>query len=239
MADSPPAKTFFVEMADFFDGRTQTETFRERERRFLEIARLALRRSTADQPVCLDLGCGPGAISLALAGLGFDTIGVDSSAAMVEIATKAAPKSDAGKGRCTFECMDLVEFLEGYSGEADLIISSSVFEYLEDPTRTLELVAGRLRAGGIFATSVPNAWSFYRWVEPVLLLRKPKDVRYRREWRNRMRARELIKEARAFGLECAQTSYFGQIVIKGRPVFARFTRAPFIGTMTLVVLVRR
>ena len=27
-------------------------------------------------------------------------------------------------------------------------MSSSVFEYLEDPKRTLELVAGRLRSGG-------------------------------------------------------------------------------------------
>jgi 2-polyprenyl-6-hydroxyphenyl methylase / 3-demethylubiquinone-9 3-methyltransferase len=239
MADSPAPKPFFGEMADFFDRRSETETFRERERRFLEVARLALTRSSAERPLCLDLGCGPGAISLALARLGFDTIGVDSSAAMVELATKAATEYDEGNGRCTFECMDLGEFLEGFSGEADLIISSSVFEYLEDPTRTLELVAGRLRAGGTFATSVPNVRSFYRWVEPALLLRKPKDVRYRREWRNTMRARELIKDARAFGLERVQMSYFGQIVIKGRPLLARFTRFQFIGTMTLVVLVRR
>jgi 2-polyprenyl-3-methyl-5-hydroxy-6-metoxy-1,4-benzoquinol methylase len=239
MADSPAAKPFFGEMADFFDWRTQTESFRERERRFLEVARLVLTRSSAERPLCLDLGCGPGAISLALARLGFDTIGVDSSAAMVELATKAATESGEGKGRCTFECMDLGGFLEGFTGEADFIVSSSVFEYLEDPIRTLELVAGRLRAGGTFATSVPNLRSIYRWVEPALLLRKPRDVRYRREWRNRMTARQLIKEGRAFGLEPAQASYFGQIVIKGRPVLARFTRFPFIGTMTLVVLLRR
>jgi SAM-dependent methyltransferase len=239
MADSPAAKPFFGEMADFFDRRAQTETFRERERRFLEVARLVLKRSSTERPLCLDLGCGPGAISLALARLGFDTIGVDSSAAMVDLATKAATESDEGNGRCTFECMDLGEFLEGFPGEADLIVSSSVFEYLEDPTRTLALVADRLRVGGTFAASVPNVQSVYRWVEPTLLLRKPKDVRYRLEWRNRMRARELIKAAQAFGLERTQTSYFGQIVIKGRPLLARFTRFPFVGTMTLVVLVRR
>jgi 2-polyprenyl-3-methyl-5-hydroxy-6-metoxy-1,4-benzoquinol methylase len=239
VADAPEAKPFFGEMADFFDWRAQTETFRERKKRFLEVARLVLERSTADRPVCLDLGCGPGAISLALARLGFDTIGVDSSAAMIDLATKAATESDEGNGRCTFVCMDLGEFLEGFPGEADLIVSSSVLEYLEDPTRTLELIAGRLRMGGTFAASVPNVRSIYRWVEPVLILRKPKAVRYRREWHNRMRARALIKEARVLGLERAQTSYFGQIVIKERPVFARFTRFAFIGTMTLVVLVRR
>jgi SAM-dependent methyltransferase len=239
MADPPAAKPFFGEMADFFDWRAQTESFRERERRFLEVGRLVLERSSAERPLCLDLGCGPGAISLALARLGFDTIGVDSSAAMVELATKAATESVEGNGRCTFECMDLGQFLEGFSGQADLIVSSSVFEYLEDPTRALERVARRLRAGGTFATSVPNPRSIYRWVEPALLLRKPRDLRYRREWRNRMGARELIKEGRVFGLGDAETSYFGQIVIKGRPLLARFTRFPFIGTMTLVVLVRR
>ncbi|MBA3736322.1 MAG: class I SAM-dependent methyltransferase [Actinobacteria bacterium] len=239
MADSSPAKPFFGEMADFFDWRTQTESFRERERKFLEIARLALERSSAERPLCLDLGCGPGAISLALARLGFDTIGVDSSAAMVELATKAATESREGNGRCTFKCMDLGKFLEGFSGEADLIVSSSVFEYLGDPTRTLQLVAGRLRTGGTFATSVPNMGSVYRWVEPALLLRTPRHLRYRREWRNSMRARQLIKKGRTFGLEPVQKSHFGQIVIKGRPLLARFTRFPLIGTMTLVVLVRR
>jgi 2-polyprenyl-3-methyl-5-hydroxy-6-metoxy-1,4-benzoquinol methylase len=239
VADARSTKPFFGEMADFFDRRAQTETFRERKKRFLEVARLVLERSPADRPVCLDLGCGPGAITLALARLGFDTIGVDSSAEMVELATKAATESEEGNGRCTFVCMDLGEFLEGFTGEADLIVSSSVLEYVEDPTGTLELVAGRLRAGGTFAASVPNARSIYRWVEPALILRKPKAVRYRREWRNKMRAGELINEARAFGLAPAQTSYFGQIVIKGRPVLARFTRFPFIGTMTLIVLVRR
>lgn len=102
MADSPAAKLFFGEMADFFDWRTQTESFRERESRFLEVAHLVLERSTTDRPLCLDLRCGPGAISLALARLGFDTIGVDSSAAMVDMPTKAATESDEGTGRCTF-----------------------------------------------------------------------------------------------------------------------------------------
>ena len=239
MAEAPAGNSFFGDMAGFFDARAETETFRERERRFLEVARLVLQRSPGDRPVCMDLGCGPGAITLALARLGFDTIGVDSSAAMVELAAKAATESDERNGRCTFVCMDLAEFLEGFAGEADFIVSSSVLEYLEDPTRTLQLVARRLRAGGTFAVSLPNARSVYRWVEPAVLLRKPKALRYRREWRNRMRARQLINEARGVGLDRIQTSHFGQIVIKGRPLLGGLTRFSLVGTMTLVVLVRR
>jgi hypothetical protein len=49
----------------------------------------------------------------------------------------------------------------------------------------------------------------------------------------------LIKEAGGAGLDRAQTSHFGQIVIKGRPLLAGLTRFPFVGTMTLVVLVKR
>jgi SAM-dependent methyltransferase len=239
MAEAPAGRSFFGEMAGFFDGRAETETFRERERSFLEVARLVLQRSDKDRPVCVDLGCGPGAITLGLARLGFETIGVDSSSAMVELATNAVAESDVENGHCRFVCMDLVEFLEGFAGEADFIVSSSVLEYLDDPTRMLELVARRLRTGGTFAVSVPNARSVYRWVEPALLLRKPKALRYRREWRNGMRARQLIKEAGGAGLDRAQTSHFGQIVIKGRPLLAGLTRFPFVGTMTLVVLVKR
>lgn len=73
-------------MADFFDWR---------------VAHLVLERSTTDRPLCLDLRCGPGAISFALARLGFDTVGVDSSAAMADIPTEAATESDEGNGRCT------------------------------------------------------------------------------------------------------------------------------------------
>jgi 2-polyprenyl-3-methyl-5-hydroxy-6-metoxy-1,4-benzoquinol methylase len=239
MADVSEQSQFFDDAAAFFNWRSQTGQFRERERRFLAVARSVLAESSSAHPLCLDLGCGPGAITIELANLGFETIGVDASRAMIDLATKAVPKATGVDLRCTFTQADLGAFLEAFPREADLIVSSSVFEYLEDPVRIIELVAARLRPGGMFAVSLPNRRSVYRWVEPTLLLRKPKAMRYTREWRNTMGAEALIAEANAFGLDLGETSYFGQMTVKGRPVLARFTRFASVGTMTLVVLAKR
>ena len=236
--DGSPSTAFFDETADFFDRFAETAAHRERQQRFLEVGRISLATSSTERPLCLDLGCGPGAITLGLAGLGFDMIGVDSSSAMIERATAAGEAVDVGN-RCTFIQADLGAFLGDFRREADLIVSSSVFEYLEDPVRILELVAARLRSGGTFAVSVPNRRSLYRRVEPALLYVVPRAVRYARETRNTMDAGELVASARTFGLEPVETSHFGQLVLMGRPVLGRFSRAACLGTLTLVVLVKR
>jgi predicted TPR repeat methyltransferase len=238
MAEAPERSQFFEESAEFFNWRSQTGQFRERERKFLVVARRALERSPMEHPLCLDLGCGPGAITLELANLGFETIGVDSSAAMVDLASKAAAKSSHPDRRCTFTQADLGVFLETFDRQADLIVSSSVFEYLENPLRIIELVAGHLRLGGMFAVSVPNGRSVYRWVEPLLMLRKPKGVRYTREWQNKARARHLIEEAATHGLEPVEASYFGHVSVSGSTILSRFSHVALVGTMALIVFIK-
>jgi trans-aconitate methyltransferase len=238
MAEASERTQFFDEAAEFFNWRSQTGQFRERERKFLAVARTALEKSPGESPLCVDLGCGPGAITLQVADLGFETIGVDSSAAMIDLASKAADKSSEIQRRCTFVQADLGGFLETFERSVDLIVSSSVFEYLEDPTRIIELVAARLHPGALFAVSVPNERSVYRWVEPLLMLRKPKGVRYTRHWHNKARARHLIPEAATLGLQPVEVSYFGHVSLSGRPILARFSHVARVGTMTLIVFVK-
>jgi 2-polyprenyl-3-methyl-5-hydroxy-6-metoxy-1,4-benzoquinol methylase len=238
MAEPADRNQFFDDAAEFFNWRSQTGQFRERERKFLAVARSALEKSPTKSPLCVDLGCGPGAITLQLASLGFETIGVDSSAAMIDLASKAAGAASQVHGRLTFTQADLGTFLDTFESQADLIVSSSVFEYLEDPSRIIELVAAHVRPGGLFAVSVPNERSVYRWVEPLLMLRKPKAVRYTRHWHNKARAKHLIAEAAALGLQPVEVSYFGHVSLSGRPILARFSHAARVGTMTLIVFVK-
>ncbi len=227
---------FFEEMADFYARRQKARVFDERQAMFLEAGRAALRDSRTDQPRCLDLGCGPGAISVALAQLGFEVIGVDASKAMVELANEAAAQAESSvASRCSFVCDDLSAFLAKIEHHADYILSSSVFEYLPDPVVVLDLVSHRLTASGHFAVSLPNRHSLPRQLQSLELLRVPKDQRYTTHWRNSMDERTLIEESSRLGLFPLQTSYFGTIAPRGRPLLRRWESHRRIGTLTMLV----
>src|SRR6266571_7099913 len=165
---------FFEEMANFYDCRQKAFVFGERQELFLEAGREVLRNSHSDRQLCLDLGCGPGAISVALAQLGFEVIGVDGSKAMIELANAAAAEAGSSvASRCSFVCDDLSDFLARSAEEADYILSSSVFEYLPEPETVLDLVSRRLTASGRFAVSIPNRHSLPRRLERLDLLQLP------------------------------------------------------------------
>jgi 2-polyprenyl-3-methyl-5-hydroxy-6-metoxy-1,4-benzoquinol methylase len=233
--DSGP-DAFFEEMADFYARRQKARDFDERQAVFLEAGRAALRDSGKERPLCLDLGCGPGAISVELAQLGFEVIGVDASKAMVELANSAAAEAGSSvASRCSFVCDDLSAFLAGIAREADYILSSSVFEYLSDPVTVLDLVSRHLTASGRFAVSVPNRHSLVRHLQSLLLLRLAKDQRYTSHWRNSTDERALIEEGGWLGLVPVQTLHFGTIPLRGRPTFHRWAAHKRIGTMTVIV----
>ena len=105
----------------------------------------------------LDLGCGTGANGLRLARLGYQVMLMDSSAAMLEIAKRAA--QEAG----------LLEKIETKQGDADrladlfdeaafdLILCHNILEFVEDPVAVLRSAAGALRnSSGILSVLVRN-----------------------------------------------------------------------------------
>jgi predicted TPR repeat methyltransferase len=233
------ASAFFEETADFFDRFEHSKSHRERQLKFFAVARqIFATSSTQTRPLCLDLGCGPGGMTLGFAAIGFETIGVDSSAAMIERATQAGAEWGNVAHRCRFVHSDLNAFLKCFHRKASLIVSSSVFEYLEDPGTTLGLVSDRLEKGGFFAVSVPNRRSLFRRLEPTLLLLAPRVVRYARETRNRMDAKQLVAVAKTFGLELVEMSHFGESVLTRPAITSGLSRTAYLGTLTLVVLVK-
>jgi S-adenosylmethionine-dependent methyltransferase len=105
----------------------------------------------------LDLGCGTGANGLRLARLGYHVTLMDSSAAMLDIAKRAAQESG------------LIEKIETKQGDADrladffeervfdLILCHNILEFVEDPGAVLRSAAGALRnSSGILSVLVRN-----------------------------------------------------------------------------------
>lgn len=76
----------------------------------------------------LDVGCGEAAISLALAGRGHNTLGLDLSATAIELARREAEKR--GLSNATFEVADITSFTgypPGSAGRFGTIVDSTLF----------------------------------------------------------------------------------------------------------------
>jgi S-adenosylmethionine-dependent methyltransferase len=93
----------------------------------------------------LDLGCGTGATGIRLAQLGMNVTLLDSSVAMLDIATRAAREAGV-TGRVTLRHGDVAQvenLLEG--GSFDVILCHNVLEFVDDPASVLRVAVGLLR----------------------------------------------------------------------------------------------
>lgn len=71
----------------------------------------------------VDLGCGNGALTAQLQSRGFETLGIDASAAMLEKAKKMHPN-------LRFELADACMF--SLTEKADAVFSNAVFHWIDD-----------------------------------------------------------------------------------------------------------
>ena len=121
----------------------------ERSRPFFELtARIAAQAPAA----VVDLGCGPGTLTAALAGRwpGAEVLGIDNSAEMIK-AAQALPGT-AGR-RLSFALGDLRDFTP--DGDVDVIVSNAVLQWVPDHLAVVSRWAGFLRPGGWLAFQLP------------------------------------------------------------------------------------
>lgn len=96
----------------------------------------------------LDAGCGTGRHAGFLAGLGFDTIGVDATAAMLDAARESYPSVDFRQGR--------MEDLPVESGSVDLVVSALAVCHAPDLEAVFAELARVVRPGGAVIVSDPH-----------------------------------------------------------------------------------
>ncbi|MGH9277997.1 MAG: class I SAM-dependent methyltransferase [Acidimicrobiales bacterium] len=116
----------------------------------------------------LEIGCGPAAHLLALAGGFARAIGTDASPAMVAVARERAARSPNGD-RVTIN-VDPAEALATIeSGTVDVALCVGAFEHMVDKASVLRQVGRVLTPTGRFVVLTPNGGSaWYRHVAPVL-----------------------------------------------------------------------
>lgn len=88
--------------------------------------------SLPDNPLIVDLGCGPGNITFRLAALlpNAKVIGIDGSEPMLAVAKQ---RSVDAPGDLQFICLQLNGIAAHLNNSADVVVSNSLLHHLEDP----------------------------------------------------------------------------------------------------------
>ena len=108
----------------------------------------------------MDLGSGAGVFSAYLAKKGCVVTGIDGSEAMIALADA---KKTSGRVRYIVASLPLPDTTE--FAPQDVILLSSVLEYVDDLSAMLNQVHTLLKSGGLLIASMPNRRSVYRRLE--------------------------------------------------------------------------
>jgi len=152
-----------------------------------------------------DLGCGPGFLSFHTAKMGIAVTGIDGSARMIDFCERQ--KSSYPHLETSFIKAEIPFTKDLLVGE--LIICSSLLEYVPDLSGTIRWIHGLLAPRGTLILSLPNAASVYRRYEKIKyrLTGQPDYYQYVRNVLNVDQTKMLLKSC---GFQYMEHHYYGR-----------------------------
>ncbi len=208
-----------------FDGRyALSKAFQER----FHVWTGLFDRYVAATDQVIDLGCGSGIFSNYLAQKGCIVTGIDGSETMIALCKQKRTSTTARFAVGTLPLKTLTPF-----PAQDVVVMSSILEYLSDMTGMLEQVRLLLKPNGLLLVSIPNERSVYRHVERQLfrVLARPVYYQYIRNTATETTFNRQLAEA---GFTPVETNYFsGQDPISRilKPLLA----APYVNNLLVGV----
>ncbi|NTU49865.1 MAG: class I SAM-dependent methyltransferase, partial [Desulfobulbaceae bacterium] len=174
MANSNAARWFSDTAEDFASKYEHKTSFRER----FDIWTRAIDACSSPENQVLDVGCGNGVFAFYAAEKNESVIGVDGGDEMIRLCDQRM--SDLGVKNIAFLKQDINDLDQLDLPRADIVICSSVLEYLSSVDRSIKCLADLTRPGGILILSMPNKSSLFRKVEPILfrLIGRPYYYRF-------------------------------------------------------------
>ena len=202
MEGSTDAVRYYSEVASEFDASYAADANRLER---LRVWRGFLDRHAAGAQRAYDLGCGSGVFTVELASRGIETTGIDGAQGMLEVAARSAER--LGLANVRFE-QRLLPFDPSGMPAADLVISSSVVEYLDSVDQALASFRELLREGGILIFSLSNRDSLSRKLVRAVhaLTGKPS---YFGLLKHMLTAEEVAETTRRAGFTVLEQAYFG------------------------------
>jgi len=215
---------------DFEAAYTRSPRFKERLAVWSEL----IQRYSKIGGRVLDVGCGPGLLASIAADRAAAVLAFDASLEMVGLAQ--ARVRSAGRHN--------VRVLQGFIGDPqllgdqrfDLVVCSSVLEYINQLGAGLDWLVGALDPGGVLLVSLPNGGSLYRKVEGVIhrWIGRPAYYRHVRHVPTSERAgADLVVR----GLRVEETRYYSPAPLLSR--LARAAGRPELADTMFVLAARR
>lgn len=100
----------------------------------------------------LDIGCGPGHYSIALAQMGAGSVfGVDFADGMIKLATDNAAQAGMAD-RCKFELADFISY--PFESSYDYIVVMGLMDYMSEPRKVVERLTGLTTKRAFFSFPV-------------------------------------------------------------------------------------
>ncbi|MCA9970196.1 MAG: class I SAM-dependent methyltransferase, partial [Anaerolineales bacterium] len=189
--------------AAFGENYARRSDFQER----LRVWQPLLDQHARGAELAVDLGCGTGIFSFYLAEKGLRVVGVDGAEGMVRACE--AERARRGLGNVRFVEGRLPDFAAAdLEGAADLVISSSVLEYVPALAASLALCARLLKPGGVLIVSLPSGLSVNRAYQRLKyrLTGQPREYGYIRHYLSEGKFRRL---AAPLGLTVERVAYYG------------------------------
>jgi glycosyltransferase involved in cell wall biosynthesis/2-polyprenyl-3-methyl-5-hydroxy-6-metoxy-1,4-benzoquinol methylase len=201
---------YFNRVAErFHDNYSDDDAFKERRSVWERLIRDSLPPLAAGA-LCMDMGCGDGRLGQTAAAAGVHTVGIDQSGEMLALARARARRLQLEAHTEYLQAaLPLPEdLLARYRGQANLILCSSVLEYVGRYEDVLQQFFELLREGGRLIVSVPNARSLYRWGEKLLGRVLPERDSYLKYQQHTFDPRSFRVQAEQLGYSAVHDEFF-------------------------------
>jgi SAM-dependent methyltransferase len=224
--------TYFDENAGKFSDMTHNRPeFQERYRVFSYY----LDKYKVKNGEFMDLGAGNGEITSMLLKYG-KTVAIDGSENMVNHLSERFNYELNNNLLNVFKySLPLPnEFIKKNSNKYDIVVLSSVIEYIENDLELLKQISNLLTANGKLIISYPNYSSLYRKIEKHII-RYIKRGSYLNFVKRFYTLRDLVFLSRETNLELIENSFFSLPNYKIFSIFLKRKRPAFISTLGIAI----
>ncbi|MCX5676455.1 MAG: class I SAM-dependent methyltransferase [Planctomycetota bacterium] len=184
----------------------------------------------------LDLGCGSGVFTFYVSDKARTVIGIDASREMIAMCEQR--KAERGARNATFmKGLIPQDFHEQAAAlRADLVLCSSVIEYMEDPAELARFIDEAAEKKALLMISVPNTKSLYRKMEQLAykLFSRPAYLRYAKSVGTLEQVRRLFER---YGFHYVEHQYYGYANTCWR-FLSRALPRPISATLVVLVFQR-